>query len=379
MSIRDFITYFLPRILRYRAHRRGWARPGWPVTLTFSVTNLCQSKCKTCQIWQRYREHPADVKNELTLDEIERIFASFRKRVYFLNISGGEPTVRKDLPEIIRAALLTLRPHIVHIPTNAITPNRIEQICTRTLQYMDEVGFKGPFTVKPSLDGVGKVHDEVRGVPGNFDRVLETVKRLKKLREGHPNLHVELGTVISRFNLDKIDEIAEFVQQLDVDNYRNEIAEQRAEFFNIGDPITPSAEEYRELMTGFKAKVREDLKSKRRFARVTQAFRFVYYDLVSRIIAEERQVIPCYGGVSNAHLSSHGEVWPCCVLGDDKSMGNVRDFDYDFGTLWNSPRAAEVRKYIQGNGCACPLANQAYSNILCHYPSLAKVMWQVMR
>ncbi|MFP4057415.1 MAG: radical SAM/SPASM domain-containing protein [Candidatus Brocadiia bacterium] len=379
MSIRDFICYFLPRIARYRASRRGWMRPGWPVTLTFSVTNLCQSKCKTCKIWQRYRAHPAEVEQELSLEEIEKLFASIRGRVYFLNISGGEPACRKDLPEIIRAALVSFRPHIVHVPTNAIAPNRIEQLCRRTLGYMDELGFRGPFTVKPSLDGVGSRHDEIRGVPGNFDRVLETVERLKALREDHPRLHVELGTVISRFNLDHVDEIAAFVQQLDVDNYRNEIAEQRAEFFNIGDPITPSAEDYEKLMQRFKATVREDLRSKRRFARITQAFRFVYYDLVGRIIAEERQVIPCYGGISNAHLSAHGEVWPCCVLGDEHSMGNVRNHGYDFAAVWNSPRAQEVRQFIRDGGCACPLANQAYSNILCHGPSLLKVFREVLR
>ena len=378
MNARDFLVYFLPRILRYRAQRRGLMRPGWPVTLTFSVTNLCQSKCRTCLIWQRYRLHPADVANELTLDEIEKIFASIRKPIYFLNLSGGEPTIRKDLPEIIRAALTTFRPRIVHMPTNAIAPSRVEQTVRRTLDYMRELGWDHPFTVKPSLDGVGADHDEIRGVPGNYDRVLDTLARLKRLREEHPNLHVELGTVISKFNLHKVDEIAAHVQQLDVDNYRNEIAEQRAEFYNVGDPITPSADEYAELMKTFKAKVKEDLRTKRRFARVTQAFRFVYYDLVSRIIREERQVIPCYGGVSNAHLSSHGELWPCCVLGDTRSMGNLRDFDYDFAACWNSDRANEVRRYIQGGGCACPLANQAYSNILCHFPSLLRVFRHIL-
>ncbi len=373
MNAREFLTYFLPRILRYRAHRRGLAGPGWPLCLTFSVTNLCQSKCRTCQIWQRYRLHPGEHKNELTLDEIERIFASVKKPIYFLNLSGGEPTIRKDLPEIIRAALPTLRPRIVHMPTNAIAPNRIEQTVARTLHYMQQAGWDHPFTVKPSIDGVGKDHDDIRGVPGNFERVLDTVQRLKRLRQDHPQLHVELGTVISKFNLDKVDEIAAFVQTLDVDNYRNEIAEQRAEFYNVGDPITPSGEEYAELMKHFKAKVREDLKTKRRFARVTQAFRFVYYDLVDRIITEQRQVIPCYGGVSNAHLSSHGELWPCCVLGDEKSMGNLREHDYDFASVWTSDRAAEVRRSIQRGECACPLANQAYSNILCHPPSLLRV------
>jgi MoaA/NifB/PqqE/SkfB family radical SAM enzyme len=378
MNAREFLSYFLPRILRYRAHRRGLMSPGWPITLTFSVTNLCQSKCRTCLIWQRYRLHPADAKNELTLDEIQKIFASIKKPIYFLNLSGGEPTLRKDLPEIIRSALTTFRPRMVHLPTNAITPARIEQLVQRTLDYMRELGWNYPFTVKPSLDGVGADHDEIRGVPGNFDGVLETVARLKKLRETHPNLHVELGTVISKFNLDKVEQIAAFVQSLDVDNYRNEIAEQRAEFYNVGDPITPSAEEYAELMKAFKAKVREDLRKKRRFARVTQAFRFVYYDLVSRILAEERQVIPCYAGVSNAHLSAHGELWPCCVLGDEHSLGNLRDHDYDFATVWNSDRARQVRRFIQTGGCACPLANQAYSNILCHYPSLARVFRQII-
>lgn len=379
MNTREFLTYFVPRILRYRAHRRGLAGPGWPVCLTFSVTNLCQSKCRTCLIWQRYRIHRSDWRHELRLDEIERIFASVRQPIYFLNLSGGEPTIRKDLPEIIRASLTTLRPRIVHLPTNAIAPARVEQSVRRSLEYMDELGWRHPFTVKPSLDGVGKDHDEIRGVPGNFERVLETVRRLKALREEYPNLHVELGTVISKFNLDKVDEITAFVQQLDVDNYRNEIAEQRAEFYNVGDPITPSADQYEELMRAFKAKVREDLKSKRRFARVTQAFRFVYYDLVSRIIREGRQVIPCYGGVSNAHLSAHGELWPCCVLGDEKSFGNLRDYGYDFAVAWNSPRAREVRRSIRRGECACPLANQAYSNILCHFPSLAKVFREIVR
>jgi len=379
MNARDFVTYFLPRILRYRAHRRGLVGPGWPVCLTFSVTNLCQSKCRTCQIWQRYRLHPGDHAKELSLEEIEKIFASVKKPIYFLNLSGGEPTIRKDLPEIIRAALPTLRPRIVHMPTNAIAPTRVEQTVARTLEYMRQAKWNHPFTVKPSLDGVGADHDEVRGVPGNFERVLDTVERLKKLRTEYPNLHVELGTVVSRFNIDKIDEIAAFVQQLDVDNYRNEIAEQRAEFYNVGDPITPSGEEYAELMKTFMATVREDLKTKRRFARVTQAFRFVYYDLVGRIVTEERQVIPCYGGVSNGHLSSHGEMWPCCVLGDDKSLGNLRDHDYDFAAVWNSPRATEVRASIRRGECACPLANQAYSNILCHTPSLFKVFREIMR
>jgi hypothetical protein len=54
-------------------------------------------------------------------------------------------------------------------------------------------------------------------------------------------------------------------------------------------------------------------------------------------------------------------------------MGNLRDFGYDFKSLWNSPQAKTVRKFIRNRNCCCPLANQTYSNMLLHTPSLMRV------
>ncbi len=48
-------------------------------------------------------------------------------------------------------------------------------------------------------------------------------------------------------------------------------------------------------------------------------------------------------------------------------------------TVWRSKQADEVRASIKAGECACPLANQAYSNILCDTPSLAKAMTNVVR
>jgi hypothetical protein len=55
-------------------------------------------------------------------------------------------------------------------------------------------------------------------------------------------------------------------------------------------------------------------------------------------------------------------------------MGNLRDVDYDFGRLWNGQTAKEVRAYIRQKKCACPMANQTYSNILMHGRSLLRVL-----
>ena len=117
------------------------------------------------------------------------------------------------------------------------------------------------------------------------------------------------------------------------------------------------------------------MKNRVLFQRITNAFRLQYYELASSIMKEEYQVIPCYAGISNVHLNPYGDVWPCCTLGYDKSMGNVRDYNYDFRKIWKSRKAKEVRLYIKRKNCYCPLANQSYSNMLLHAPSLFRVLW----
>lgn len=216
------------------------------------------------------------------------------------------------------------------------------------------------------------MHDEIRGVKGNFKKLLDTIERLKGIEKEHENFHLELGTVISNFNIDSLDEIEDFVHSLGVESYRNEVAEQRTEFFNIGDPITPDAVTYQRLIKNFSRKIKENMTSKKNLARTTEALRLVYYDIAGKILETKTQVLPCYAGVSNVHINFDGGVWPCCVLGYEKQMGNLRNYGYDFQKLWLSEEAQNVRSFIQNKNCACPLANQAYSNILLHVPSLIK-------
>jgi MoaA/NifB/PqqE/SkfB family radical SAM enzyme len=379
MNVRDYLFYMFPRLIRYKLAYHQLIRTVGPMVLTFSVTNLCQSRCQSCNIWDIYKQRPGLWKQELQLFEVERVFRSIGQ-IYFFNVSGGEPFLRKDLPEIIELALVYMKPRIVHIPTNAISPLRVEEGVVRILEYMHKHNADHiPLTVKPSLDGVGEVHDRVRGVPGNFEKVVETVGALKRIRQQYPNLHVELGTVVSQMNLAHVKETADFVHQWEgIESYRNEIAEERTEFFNIGDRITPSAEEYDNLMKYFAGRTRENIRKKRRLARITESLRLVYYEYAARIVKEKRQVLPCYGGLTNVHLNPYGQVWPCAVLGYDQPMGNVRDFDYDFQALWNSAQAKQVRAYIKAGKCACPLANQSYSNILMDPIATAKVVYNVI-
>lgn len=371
MKKTDLFTKIMPYLFDYRLNRWFGRQKFNPMTLTYSVTAACQSRCKTCQIGEMFCQNPKRAEVDLSLEEIEKIFSTM-KPVYFFNMSGGEPFLRKDLPEIVALACKYLKPRVIHTPTNAILTDRIIENTEKIINIIREYDSTVPFTVKPSIDGVGAKHDEIRGVKGNFDCLLKTIDGLKKLEEKYDNFHLELGTVISNFNIDDLDEIEDFVHSLGVESYRNEVAECRTEFFNLNDPITPPADVYQRLIKDFSQKVEANIYKKKKLARTTEAMRIVYYDIAGRILKEKRQVIPCYAGVSNVHINFDGGVWPCCVLGYDKQMGNLRDFDYKFDELWHSKEANAVRKYIKDKNCACPLANQAYSNELMHVPSLIK-------
>ena len=368
-----YIREILPKIIRYRLHRLSLISPGTPLNLTFSVTNACQSRCRTCSIWKLYRDNPLKRDEELSIDEIEKIFRSLG-HIYIFNISGGEPFLRPDLPQIVRLACEHLTPAVVHIPTNALAADLVEQKALEILRIIHDIDPAIQLTLKPSLDHIGERHDDIRGVKGNFDKVIDLFHRLKTLQNDYKNLHVELGTIISSWNVNDIEEISGFVAGLGPDSYRNEIAEQRSELFNREDSVTPSPEEYRKAVDVFLRQARSTKMDRPFFQRLNNAFRLVYYDLAVRIMKEERQVIPCYAGVSNAHMSPYGDIWPCCTLGYEMSMGNVRRYDYDFQALWTSLRADETREYIRQGNCHCPMANQAYSNILMHPTSMLKAM-----
>lgn len=362
----------IPKFIGYKLANRGWVKTPRPYQITFSVTTACQSLCKSCNIGLVYQKNPSVAKNDLTLEEIEKMFKSIGP-VYFFNVSGGEPYLRQDLPKIVELACKYLKPRVIHTPTNALMPQLIERKTREIMEIINRYDSSVPYTIKPSFDGVGEKHDELRGVPGNFDKLVETYKRLKVLQKEFPNLHVGLGTVISKNNLDTIKETVDYALSLEPDTYINEVAEERSEMFNTS-AITPTAEEYRKATDYFSEQVSKRLKNKSGLSRITQAFRLVYYDLTVDILKTKSQVIPCYASTISAHINAQGQVWACSILAYDKPMGNIREAGYDFYKVWYSEQAERVRKSIRNKECACPMANASYYNMMLNPPSMLRAL-----
>lgn len=384
--LKRVLTEQLPRLAGYRLAYDGLVDPPAPINLTLSITNACNSRCQSCDIWTIYPAEKDKLAEELSLDEIEQIFKSIGP-IYFFNISGGEPFLRKDIVQIVELACRYLKPKVVHCPTNALMPQRIEESTRAILEGMLEWGPPGvKFTVKPSFDGVGEFHDWVRGIPGNFEKLVETVARLKALKAELPHLSVGVGTVISSMNIDHLPEIIDRAEAFEVDTYISEVAEERAEMRNVSSGITPTAARYRAAIRRFQSDTFQRVKEARGLELLTQGIRHIYYDITAEWLETREQVLPCFAGISNAHISAYGELWPCAILADSRSLGNLKDNGYDFWRVWHSDRADEVRAGIKARQCDCPLANQAYANVLLS-PSamtkvarlIAKAKWEALR
>ena len=336
-----------------------------PVNITVSVSYRCNSRCKTCNVWLL----PND---DLELGEWDRVFESLGHAPYWFTFSGGEPTLRKDLPDMVESAYRHCQPGIINIPTNGIQdrviPARIEQVL--------QAAPKSEVIINLSIDGVGLKHDEVRGVRNNWTSAMSTYAGLKKLQKQYKNLTLGVHTVISNFNVDSFPELCEFVQrELKPDSYITEIAEERVELDTVGLGITPTVEKYTVAIDTLLESLRD--KKLTGVAEVTQAFRRQYYELVKRTLREQRQIIPCMAGVASAQIAPNGDVWTCCIRAE--SMGNLREHNYDFGSVWKTAEAKELRRSIKARECYCPLANAAYTNMLTHEPTVVKVATDVAR
>jgi len=335
-----------------------------PVNFTVSVTYRCNSRCRTCRV---YKKRAA----EMDPKEYARIFASLGGAPYWVTISGGEPFLRRDLVEICGAIYQESQPAIINIPTNGI-------LCRVIPQKVEEIARTCPrskLIVNLSLDHYGRAHDELRMVEGNFEKAMESWQALKALKKQLPNLSLGIHTVISRFNVREFPGIYQQLIRLEPDSYITEVAEERVELGTVGSSITPQAEEYARAIDYLIGELKKA--SFQGVGRLTRAFRLEYYELVKRVLSQQRAQIPCYAGILSCQIAPQGDVWPCCITAE--VMGNLRDYDYNFRRLWFSPKAQEIRRKIRTRRCFCPLANAAYTNMLANFRSLLRAAYWMWR
>ncbi len=330
-----------------------------PIYLIFGVTNVCNSRCLSCFAWKQTDSQ----REELSLDQIEMI-ASSMGRLLTLVLTGGEVFLRKDLVEIIDTFHKHTGVEFLTVPTNAIQYEKIAATIERILEV-----YPHNVAVNISLDGIGEVHDKIRGVPGNFDKVRKLYELLVPLKKRVPRMSVGVNTVLSSMNQNSYREIFRYVRENmpEIDQHNFEMM--RGDFRS--NEISPPDNEFlrRETPHIQELTSQYDYHSTGLFQRFLKSAKLHYHNVVLDHSTHAR-ALPCYAGSLAGVIDHRGTVYPCELY---KEIGNLKDYDYDFKALWFSQRGDAIRKEIRDTKCTCTHSCFQFVNILFNpweYPRL---------
>jgi MoaA/NifB/PqqE/SkfB family radical SAM enzyme len=167
-----------------------------PTVLIYNCTFVCDARCEMCNNWKR-----GDRKADMTLDQVDRAMNHpFWGAIEHLNISGGEPTTRNDLPELTELLVRRLpRVRKVGINTTGLTPHRAIPQLTRIVEFCASRDL--PVSIRVSLDGIGEIHDRVRQVKRGFDKAGETIAAMEALARTHANFQFGIAATIFTTNM----------------------------------------------------------------------------------------------------------------------------------------------------------------------------------
>ena len=310
-----------------------------PRYLILGMTNLWNSKCVTCFYWDHLN---VNRHLELTLEEYDRALADL-PALYSIVLTGGEPTLNRDLPAVARILYQRHDAANITMPTNSLVPEQVEATVAQALEGRRDD--RQTFTVGLSLDHLFEKHDEIRGAPGNFPKVIETHRRLIALKNRHRGLRVNVQTVLASFNRDDLPAITDWVARElpEIDFHSFELLRPPYPDPTIS-PLTPA--EYAESLRFLK-------RYWERFDRYPEALRRLKVGARTaelRTLEQERMVYPCYAGTVSGVLNPEGMVSLCEVMWE---VGSIRDFEYSFRKAWFSAKAVEMRARIKARECWC--------------------------
>lgn len=334
---------------------RATLRSGAPVHLTLFVTGACNLRCRHCF---HFKEVAASVPGP-SLDQIERLAASTTRMgdLLWVSFGGGEPFLRRDLPELAAAFASRGLRHLA-IPTNGLV--------ARTPEIAERIARECPDTflsVSISIDGRPDVHDAIRQVKGGHGKSLAALVRLKEAAAKLPNLGAGLIVTVTKENQDHL---AEHLEEL-VRTYRPH---------NVTINLARGTALDESLLEVDVARYREVVEAKARlvadgsipyydfpFARLAVARDELMYEHVART-AEGRTDghLPCTAGSVSAVVFENGEVHPCEILG--RSIGNLGDVDWDLERLWANEERRKLREEIVRTRCRCTWECAQADNVL---------------
>jgi Fe-coproporphyrin III synthase len=317
---------------------------GQPYKLTLAPTYRCNYKCYYCGLWKRSTA-------ELDAATLVNAIAPL-KSLTWLDVTGGEIFVRRDIEEICLALVAALpRLALIHFPTSGSYPER----ATRLAEKLSQKGVK--VVVSVSLEGPARLHDKVRCAPGAYGRAVETFRLLARI----PHVSVYSGTTIIGENADLVPQgvfqaLRQDLEFLTSDMMHFNVMQGSNHYFCNDDAVAPSPSR---VASALRRIVRWKGVPKTPFCLLELGFQAI---ALNSLAGRQGLVPTCSALRSSLFIAPDGTVFPCHIWGEP--VGRI-DADTSLLHIVKSERWRWLRNQVEAESCpTCWTPCEAYPTLL---------------
>jgi len=317
-----------------------------PVSLVHFVTQRCNARCPFCFI---DFDAPDAFKDELSLEEIDRLTRTTGPHLQNVNVTGGEPFARKDLLDIARCWFRNTNIRSMFITSNGSLPERMVPFAKAMLSEFPDR--KVIFSI--SVDAFDRQHDDIRKIKGLFDKALQSYHELRAIGgDAMANIAITVSHANHAIATDLYDALINDygVRAITATAVRDEgvykiPAGQKQAIHNAYSKLTAMID--RDLhdgrLSGFDTSSLQGRLMNRKNSIVNKIIQETYLD--------PAYVSPCRAGALFGVIGADGSVYPCEIL--DRCLGNVRDSGFDLMKIWNGKQAKDTCRWILDSKCHC--------------------------
>ena len=324
-----------------------------PPFLVLFINSICNMKCEHCFYWTSLNK-----RDDLSKDEIFRLSDSLG-RIENLNLSGGEPFLRKEFGEICRKFIQTNSVKQIYVPTNGYYTEKCIAAITEVLKEPS----LDLFVAEISLDGMPEFHDRFRVSPNSFKKAMETYDALVKLQASDSRLRIHSISTATDVNMDEIRKLTTYLYQRCPKMDHHNLAIIRGDRKNQ-TLRGPGLAQYEELYEYIRR-----LWAPREQGRYGSSVEPMLQWAKVATVKEDRQVVPCKAGRISGVVYANGDVGVCEI---HKPIGNLRQ--KSFQEIWHSEEARALRTAIANRECHCTTEVFLWSSIVYQPLPLARAL-----
>ncbi len=275
------------------------------------LTYRCNARCAMCGC----HAHPSDPAAEITLNTLRKL-----PSLSFVNLTGGEPFLRRDLEDVV--ALMSEKSERIVISTNGTDPERILALCAR----FPHVG------IRISLEGLAGTSDRLRGLPGGFDRAMATLNTLHA--RGHRDIGI--GMTVQDENYQDLLPLYHLAQARGLEFAT--AAAHNSFYFHTDQNKFDRAGEIATALDTLSGTLLASPSPK-------NWLRAYFNHSLADYVRGQRPPLPCRMGQDAFFIDPFGDVLPCNGMREKTSMGNL--CHTSFSDCWRGPDAARAREAVR--------------------------------